>query len=1226
MASSTRERVYPVSLCASAWFAHFRGHQSQDCTVEDNTSLWLLPALNAAVGFEILKAVQAAGLCPRKHGGHLLARDREPNPSQYNFTMMSRTDGQVHATRNLVTISANSLEPVDVEETGHVPALVDRLNAVLPEDIRIISAVKSSGSVPTRTDMDRRLYELHIPLAVLLPDAAAAAHSQLRRLSSLPADVVVTDASSSMDATETGDIYDAPGKQLGRFAAVPESYLQADECAALSRFREALAAFHGWHDFHNFTDKRSRSEGVRWRHHALPGAEGEWLRFPPSYHLRGGPGSSVALEDPHGERPGGQRRRGGPSFDMRSRLRKRPRRLAAPPPVRDVAGMLENPHENWKDWPEEAWSGGIRAWGTDKGMRRCVTRCSADDPVVFVAAGAVTAEALLDRPALQAAVEGALAADEASGRGGRLGAEFGTMRLKDLVIPDVRTFGSADCAAPLPRDVSLPMVRVRVEGTSFVLHQIRNMVGLAAAVARGEAVPDAGPGFPPSASRGLPPDPGASPFSAASPAKLVSAFLQLPRAPVPPLAPPSTLILRGMELSSAAPAVVAPQLPLHPWPPAPQRRGQRDEQASGPLDADMERVLRLASVARGEASATDPLSALLALAPPKAIFLGPEAGRAEARFFTAHLQPRIAGMGNSLLLLHRYRALLEAQRHRMRVLTLFSRAADADPGMRARAVRDAAVAARGVGGAGLPGHPADAGRLALAGDAATVSLAAQLGSDCDGGIADSSTESDAEAGITLSRPALRAARNKAAVTFGVDSDVGELTVADVASLILPPSLGGRGPEGDALDAFQELIASRPDLKQPALPPPGVRDGLFARALEALRLTPVSLPATVHKPRDAPHDELPTAAADMTPLVPRERLLSPLEAALCLANGVPSLSELSNAAKTRLAFPAWALALDPPPPEDVARLLRNHAAFAAASAPRHVEIALQRWEAQVQAACRLFGPLPVEQMLRSRKPLRTGLSPQDRARLLRARVDDSPSPAEPWSLQDSSDASPGLGVGGARLLVAPAARGDPRWGFARAEVGHSPAQVLRAPTVLTTCAPPRASGAEPAAGAAAARATPAIGEVTAALPRQLSLALKMTLDLTPQEARLVVAAAGMRVAARAWPLLAPTAAYVRLVQAEPLRELLREGLAAAVGEAVARGRLAAGGGLASVLDGERDPADSGRLEAATQTLSVLDDGAWGCGGEGDGRAELQAHLDACQQAHEDGGASEHETRR
>jgi len=836
----------------------------------------------AAVTRELVRAMQRVGLCPRKAGGHAMDPDREPHPGPYNLAMMSRTDAQVHAMRSVVSVSCNAMEPVDVLPSGHAPGLADRLNGELPPDIRILSAVRCPAGLPARTDIVSRRYEMHVPLAALLPDPAAATARQWPAAIEALRTGTVETTESSFDPEDPAAESSAP---LGSRVAYPASAMTGEERAALGRFREALAGFLGWNDWHNFTDKRSRSDGVRWRKHGRRELGDEWLRFPPSYYT-GGPMPPPPAEDPDVPASGRGRRgrdRARRHTDLRERLKTKPKRLADPAPTRDAHGRLRNQHENWEDWPEEAWAGGMEGWSTDKGMRRCVTRCSADDPVVFVGgagdAGAAAAEA-----AAAAGPGGPLEEPEGGWERAR-GRGYVGVPVRSLRLPDARDLSS------LPSSASLPCVRVRVEGSSFVLHQIRSIVGLAVWAAAGGDAAAVGPAD-------------------------VRAFLDMPRAPAVPLAPASTLLLRDMELSPHTAAVMQAALPIHPW-----RGHDGPEPVIGPKPI----AAHLGAIARGEtaipsstaapaASATPAASAALAAAvallPPKLHLLPPSASTAEAAFFRRHLQPRIAEMANSLLLLGRFRALSDAMELRGRVVRRLAEACATDEASAAAARAVAAPAAEGDDGV----WAMDAGRLLMPADDVTAWAAAASAADASVGSSELCSPRDGTADV-----------------------LHDLFV--------------RAGSQDSLPA---AVPPRPD----AAPAPAA-DAAGYRSAPGTRTR--GLAAAAAASAGHPHP------SGLPPLVPRERMTCDLEAALCLANAAPSLAAISNTLRVRLTFPGLCITASDQPAE-LARFRAAADGYGRASAPRQAELARRRWDDQVSAAVSLLGPEAVEECFAGRDTL------------------------------------------------------------------------------------------------------------------------------------------------------------------------------------------------------------------------------------------------------------------
>jgi tRNA U38,U39,U40 pseudouridine synthase TruA len=590
-------------------------------TCDANESLSV--CLFAAVSGELTRALQRSGLVPRKKGGLDLDPERHPDPYFYKLEMMSRTDAQVHATRNVFGFAANATVPLDLHPSGHCPQLVNMLNRHLPTDIRVLSASRLPSGCPSRTDILSRTYEMHVPLASLMPDPAFAASLQWQRLSSL-------------NTPLNEDHHPHDGRSpLGRFR---EWRPTPDEAAAVSRFREALRQLEGSWDWGNFTERATRSHGVKWRFHPLKGFEDEWLRFPPSYYQRmrdDGPlvaSEESSSEDGSDDEGGEIRRDARPrrvtrhDRELKNRLRNQgSRQLPDPTPWRDSTGKLVNHHDNWRDWPSDAFRQGTGGWTTAKPLRRVVWRCDADDPVCFVS----------DSASSDASASDAL---EVPPGGWRVAQRTGyeTVPLRLLRLPDSKDLHS------LPQKVGLPTVRVCIEGASFILHQIRSMVGLAAWAAKSGTIT---PKF----------------------------WLDLPRAPVIPLAPGSTLILRDMEFHASLPLLMQPRPPFSPpseLPPAFQSRS---------LQEHWNNVAR-GSQGLAETDIVSPkLRAAVSLLPQRAHLLSDAALLQEAEFFRNVLQPRLVAMSNAMLLASRFRAFQEAVSHRGRVLSRWSDMLASDP-------------------------------------------------------------------------------------------------------------------------------------------------------------------------------------------------------------------------------------------------------------------------------------------------------------------------------------------------------------------------------------------------------------------------------------------------------------------------------------------------------------------------------------------------------------------
>ncbi|SJX65853.1 related to PUS1-pseudouridine synthase 1 [Sporisorium reilianum f. sp. reilianum] len=176
-----------------------------------------------------------------------VSADNAVNPNKVGLQRAARTDRGVHAAGNLLSLKL-ILQPDGLQEGE---TLVDRVNALLPEFIRVWGVTRVQNGFSARQSCDSRMYEYLLPTYVFVPPKPGSTmHDMLVRMRD--------DELAKTGATTLGDVVDhAFWKQHGTthdfstdMRAKTAFRLSA---SALARIRSIFARYLGSHNFHNFT-------------------------------------------------------------------------------------------------------------------------------------------------------------------------------------------------------------------------------------------------------------------------------------------------------------------------------------------------------------------------------------------------------------------------------------------------------------------------------------------------------------------------------------------------------------------------------------------------------------------------------------------------------------------------------------------------------------------------------------------------------------------------------------------------------------------------------------------------------------------------------------------------------------------------------------------------------------------------------------------------------------
>lgn len=401
------------------------------------------------------------------------------NPAKVGWTRSSRTDAGVHSLSTIVSLRAECV-PEAFERTGDPEGLefARGVNEHLPDDVRVFSAQRVNGGWCARGMCEAREYEYTLPARILLP---------ARR----------------------------PGK--GAEGGEEES---DDLEAAVRRLEEVLSLYVGQRPFHNFTVRReyraeaaSGSGGSRRGEKAREGSRRQRLG-----RRQEGSSSADAPRSSDGGREGEEEDEGAAASSSS------PPSLSAPPPSFAPASS-----------PSASASFSFSAGGP------CGSRRQASTSTSSPAEGE-------EQPRLPFFVRPLWLEEPPSGD--KVGpAHWRRIDSARIVFPERGAerggegrgaSGGGDTAAA-PAALPLvpggePALTVRISGGSFMLRQLRHMIGAAVAVARGSL---------PSAA-------------------VVAAALRVPARLSLPLAPPHTLVLTGARFG-AYPAKALATGDVAPW-------------------------------------------------------------------------------------------------------------------------------------------------------------------------------------------------------------------------------------------------------------------------------------------------------------------------------------------------------------------------------------------------------------------------------------------------------------------------------------------------------------------------------------------------------------------------------------------------------------------------------------------------------------------------------------
>ncbi|KAF9949078.1 tRNA pseudouridine synthase 1, partial [Modicella reniformis] len=182
---------------------------------------------------ELFKAMIKAGA---------VSKDNSDDIKKVSLMRSARTDKGVHAAGNVVSLKMI----VDIED------VTGKINAELPEQIRIFGYVRALNAFNAKVLCDSRVYEYLLPTYVFLPRPPLPESTDVSS-SSTTETVIRTERPEGSMAWDEKVHISTPEEMVEK-----RSY-RIDE-ATMSKVREGFAAYIGTKNFHNFTVKKGFKE------------------------------------------------------------------------------------------------------------------------------------------------------------------------------------------------------------------------------------------------------------------------------------------------------------------------------------------------------------------------------------------------------------------------------------------------------------------------------------------------------------------------------------------------------------------------------------------------------------------------------------------------------------------------------------------------------------------------------------------------------------------------------------------------------------------------------------------------------------------------------------------------------------------------------------------------------------------------------------------------------
>ncbi|CDS82020.1 related to PUS1-pseudouridine synthase 1 [Sporisorium scitamineum] len=176
-----------------------------------------------------------------------VSADNAVNPNKVGLQRAARTDRGVHAAGNLLSLKL-ILQPEGLKEGE---TLVDKVNALLPEFIRIWGITRVQNGFNARQSCDSRMYEYLLPTYVFVPPKPGSTmHDMLKRMRE---EQVAKNGSSTLDEVVEHPFWQQHGVKHDFSTDMSAKKAFRLPATTLMRIRSIFARYHGSHNFHNFT-------------------------------------------------------------------------------------------------------------------------------------------------------------------------------------------------------------------------------------------------------------------------------------------------------------------------------------------------------------------------------------------------------------------------------------------------------------------------------------------------------------------------------------------------------------------------------------------------------------------------------------------------------------------------------------------------------------------------------------------------------------------------------------------------------------------------------------------------------------------------------------------------------------------------------------------------------------------------------------------------------------
>ncbi|EST07226.1 Pseudouridine synthase I, TruA, alpha/beta domain protein [Kalmanozyma brasiliensis GHG001] len=179
-----------------------------------------------------------------------VSADNAVNPNKVGLQRAARTDRGVHAAGNLLSLKL-ILQPEGLKEGE---TLVDKVNSLLPEFIRIWGITRVQNGFNARQSCDSRMYEYLLPTYVFIPPKPGSTmHDMLLRMRTEELAKEGSDGKSKLDDIVEHPFWAEQGTSHDFSTDIAAKKKYRLPPAALQRIRSIFAHYSGSHNFHNFT-------------------------------------------------------------------------------------------------------------------------------------------------------------------------------------------------------------------------------------------------------------------------------------------------------------------------------------------------------------------------------------------------------------------------------------------------------------------------------------------------------------------------------------------------------------------------------------------------------------------------------------------------------------------------------------------------------------------------------------------------------------------------------------------------------------------------------------------------------------------------------------------------------------------------------------------------------------------------------------------------------------